>query len=423
MQGISRRALLRQGGAGAVGAAGAAIGVGVSSRVEADGHASRTAHDLAAGVVEWRGQHQAGVATPVQDRLHLAAFDLTTESRDDLASLLRDWTRDIAALTAGRPVGDGGAVRGAPQAPPADTGEALGLPSSRLTVTVGVGPSVFALDGSDRFGLSARRPEALEPLPHFRGDQLDPARSDGDLIVQACADDPQVAVHAVRTLARTAFGRAGVRWSQLGFGKTSSTTPEAATPRNLFGFKDGTANIAHDDESALQEHIWVGDGDDTRARWLVGGTYLVARRIRMHIETWDRESLRGQERIIGRTKGEGAPLGRSREHDVVHPATLPSNSHVALAHPSSNEGRRLLRRGYSFVDGSDGLGRLDAGLVFLAFCRNPQTQFVPLQDKLSRMDALSDYLEHTASGLWAVLPGVPAGGSPTDYLGRALLEV
>lgn len=202
--------------------------------------------------VPFHGAHQAGIATAVQDRLHFAAFDVTTKDRAELIALLGEWTRAAERMTAGRAVGEG-AYGGAAEAPPDDTGEALGLRPSRLTLTIGFGPSLFA---EDRFGLEDRRPEALVDLPKFPGDNLDAARSGGDLCVQACADDPQVAVHAIRNLARIGMGRTAVRWSQLGFGKTSSTTPGTQTPRNMMGFKDGTRNIAGTDEAALTKHVW-----------------------------------------------------------------------------------------------------------------------------------------------------------------------
>lgn len=343
-------------------------GAAVASAAEADDPAPADA------VVPFHGVHQAGIATPVQDRLHFAAFDVTTTDVAALASMLSAWTAAAARMTQGLAAGPGGAIPIVPQSPPQDTGEALDLSPSRLTLTIGFGPTLFERDGVDRFGLRARRPEQLAELPRFAADALDPARSGGDIAVQACADDPQVAVHAIRNLARIGFGTVAVRWSQLGFGKTSSTTPSQATPRNLFGFKDGTNNIAGDDETALDEHVWVGD---EAPAWLRGGSYLVARRISMRIETWDRTSLAEQEAIVGRNKREGAPVGGVCERDAVDFDAMPPHAHVALAHPDTNGGARMLRRGFSFVDGSDGIGHLDAGLFFLAFVRDPQTQFVP----------------------------------------------
>ncbi|WP_103544487.1 iron uptake transporter deferrochelatase/peroxidase subunit, partial [Streptomyces sp. SM1] len=362
----------------------------------------------AGAAVEFHGAHQAGIATPVQDRLHFAAFDVTTDDRAEFVELLKEWTQAARRMTAGRAVGEG-AYGGLAEAPPDDTGEALGLKPSRLTLTIGFGPSLFG-----RFDLAGRRPEALAELPKFAGDNLDRDRSGGDLCVQACADDPQVAVHAIRNLARIGFGRVVVRWSQLGFGKTSSTTPDAQTPRNLFGFKDGTRNISGTERDRLEKFVWVREKDGPG--WMTGGSYLVARRIRMHIETWDRTSLREQEDIFGRDKGEGAPVGKAKEHDEPFLKAMKPDSHVRLAHPETNAGATILRRGYSFTDGTDGLGRLDAGLFFLAYQRDPRTGFIPVQRSLAA-DALNEYIQHVGSALFAVPPGVR---DQHDWWGRAL---
>ncbi|SCK13983.1 deferrochelatase/peroxidase EfeB [Streptomyces sp. WMMB 714] len=410
-----RRALLGWGGAGL--ALGAATAGGTAAAMGYGGDADAAATDFA-GAVPFHGEHQAGIATPVQDRLHFAAFDVLTRDRAALTDLLRRWTRAAARMTAGEPVGTG-AVGGPAEAPPDDTGEALGLKPSRLTLTFGVGPSLFEDGkGRDRFGIGKRRPAALADLPHFPGDDLDPGRGGGDLCVQACADDPQVAVHAVRNLARIGFGRVAVRWSQLGFGKTSSTTPMAQTPRNLFGFKDGTRNISGDDEAALKRHVWAREKDG--AAWMAGGSYLVARRIRMNIEIWDRTSLAEQEMMIGRSKGEGAPAGRRRERDPVRLSAMAPVAHVRLAHPGTNGGVRILRRGYNFTDGTDGLGRLDAGLFFLAYQRDVREGFIPLQRRLARDDKeLNEYIRHVGSAVFAVPPGVRDSG---DWWARQLFS-
>ncbi|MFE7183786.1 iron uptake transporter deferrochelatase/peroxidase subunit [Streptomyces erythrochromogenes] len=402
----SRRAVLGWGGAGLALGAAAAGGAAV-----AFGGGSDMVSASAAGVaVPFHGEHQAGIASAVQDRLHFAAFDVKTKDRAQLVALLKEWTAAARLMTAGLPVGD--AYEGLPEAPPTDTGEALGLKASRLTLTIGFGPGLFA---KDRFGLEGRRPEALVDLELFPGDNLDPARSGGDLCVQACADDPQVAVHAIRQLARIGFGRVAVRWSQLGFGKTSSTTPDEQTPRNMMGFKDGTRNISGTDRAALDKHVWVGAGDGSD--WLAGGSYLVARRIRMNIETWDRTSLQEQEDIFGRDKGEGAPVGKSRERDEPFLKAMKPEAHVRLAHPDTNGGATILRRGYSFTDGTDGLGRLDAGLFFLAYQRDVRTGFVPIQRNLAKSDVLNEYIQHVGSAVFAVPPGVR---DKDDWWGRAL---
>lgn len=378
-------------------------------------------------VVAFHGAHQAGIVTPAQDRLHFAAFDVTTDSRDDLVELLRAWTAAAANMTQGRDVGEFGAMDGPYLAPPEDTGEAYGLRPARLTLTFGFGPGLFTDDaGNDRFGLAARRPTALRILPHFPGDNLDPNRSGGDLCVQACSDDPQVAVHAIRNLARIGFGTVTVRWSQLGFGRTSSTSDTQATPRNLFGFKDGTSNVKAEHDDLLDQFVWVGPDDDRTAGWLAGGSYLVARRINMHIETWDRTSLQEQEAVIGRDKKQGAPLSGGDEFATPDFAMsgaedapiIPVGSHVRVAHPDQNDGSHILRRGYNFTDGSNGLGNLDAGLFFIAYTREPDKHFIPLQTNLARNDTLNEYIQHTGSALFAIPPGVSDGG----YIGQSLFE-
>src|SRR5215216_1455161 len=307
--GVSRRGLLGAAGAGLAGlAVGAAGGFAL-------GNSETTSSPQASGssVYPFYGEHQAGILTPVQDRLHFAAFDVITDSREELVQLLKDWSAAAARMTQGLAAGELGPTSGPYAAPPDDTGEAMELAPAGLTITFGFGPTLFRQDGKDRFGLADRQPDALQRLPHFPADMLNPQRSDGDLCIQACADDPQVAVHAVRNLARIAFGRAAIKWSQLGFGRTSSTSTSQATPRNLMGFKDGTMNLKAEDPAAIDQHVWVSADADNSGRWLAGGSYLVVRRINMTIETWDRQPLSEQERVIGRTKAEGAPLSGGAE--------------------------------------------------------------------------------------------------------------
>lgn len=410
--GLSRRGLLGLAVGGGV--AGLAVGLGAGTAGGVALGRARAAED-AESRYEFFGAHQAGITTPVQDHLHFASFDMMPRTdRDDLISLLQDWSYAAARMTQGLEVSASGAVNGPAEAPPDDTGEALGLPAAGLTLTFGFGPGLFENEDGDRYGLAAQRPPGLERLPAFLGDDLDPAASHGDLCIQACADDPQVAVHAIRNLSRIAFGRARLRWSQLGFGKTSRTTAGQATPRNLFGFKDGTANILADDATALADHVWVSTDDEPS--WMAGGSYLVARKIAMLIETWDRVRLAEQDTIIGRDKGVGAPLSGGDEFTApdFRGTKIDANSHVRLAHPEQNDGIRILRRGYNYVDGNNALGRLDAGLFFLSYQRNP-AQFISLQRRLST-DRLNEYIRHVGSGIWAI----PPGARPGSYVGAEL---
>ncbi|MDX3753922.1 MULTISPECIES: iron uptake transporter deferrochelatase/peroxidase subunit [Streptomyces] len=408
----SRRSLIGWGGAGLALGAAAAGGAVAMTRTGSDADPAGAETGAA---VAFHGAHQAGIATPVQDRLHFASFDVKTDDRAAFVQMLKDWTAAARRMTAGHAVGEG-AYGGLAEAPPDDTGEALGLRPSRLTLTIGFGPSLFEKYG-EKFGLTGQRPEALVDLPPFPGDNLEKTRSDGDLCVQACADDPQVAVHAIRNLARIGFGKVAIRWSQLGFGKTSSTTPDAQTPRNLMGFKDGTRNIAGTEPDRLKKFVWVGEGEGPA--WMTGGSYLVARRIRMNIETWDRTSLQEQEDVFGRDKGEGAPVGKAQERDEPFLKAMKPDAHVRLAHPDSNDGVTLLRRGYSFTDGTDGLGRLEAGLFFLAYQRDVRKGFIPVQRSLARSDALNEYIQHVSSAVFAVPPGVL---DKDDWWGRALFS-
>lgn len=402
---LSRRHLLAAGG----------VGLGVVAGAQLDGQAEgpddsrRRAHSR----VAFHSRYQAGIATPPQRYLHFAGFDLLGDELETLRDLLREWSQAAAALCQGSRVGKATE----PGLAPDDPGEAEGLGPSSLTVTIGLGPSLFELSGGDRLGLRAQMPKALSPLPAFSGDVLDHARSDGDLCLQACADDPLVSFHAIHALMRLASGAARVRWLQAGFRSPSASSGAA---RNLLGFSDGVNNIGFSDRQALRRHVWVGAEGPP---WMRGGTYLVARRIRMLFDVWDATSLRGQEQTIGRRKESGKPLATNSEGGVDLDATIdgepavPLNAHIRLAAPASNHGHRILRRSFSFSEGVDrDTEQLEAGLFFICFQRDPTDQFVPIQRRLAETDALKKHLLHTAGGLFACPPGF----RPTGYAGERL---
>jgi deferrochelatase/peroxidase EfeB len=410
---LTRRVFLGGSALLGAGAAAGAAGGALSTREAGPGSADHGA------AVAFFGPHQAGIDTAAQDRLAFAAFDLMTTKRSDVEELLREWTRASVAMCAGRLVpGPSDQL----DAPPADTGEAMDLPPSKLTITAGLGPSLF--DG--RFGLAGRKPAALQAIPPLPRDDLDPERSNGDIGIQACSNDPQVAFHAIRNLARIGRGVVSMRWSQLGFGRTSSTSASQATPRNLMGFKDGTRNVHAEQLAEMDQYVWVGE--ETDQPWMSGGSYVVTRRIRMHIEGWDRDFLQDQEQVIGRAKRSGAPLGGRAEFDPPDFAAkgpdgqpvIPLDAHIRLAAHEENNGLRILRRGYSFTDGTDPeTGELDAGLFFICYQKDPRTQFVPLQRKLGLNDALNEYIEHNSSAVFACPPGVR---DSSDYWARALFR-
>ncbi|EGF56246.1 iron uptake transporter deferrochelatase/peroxidase subunit [Actinomyces sp. oral taxon 170] len=417
-KGTSRRAMFTGAGLGAALAGLAGVAGGRAWE------ASQRPEEAILTVYPFRGDHQAGITTPAQDNMFTAAFDVSTTDVEELKTLLSDWAVAAEQMTSGELVG--GQPSSNKQLPPKDTGEAWGYKPNGLTITFGVGKGLFVdAEGNDRFGLAARMPAILkEGMPSFSGDQLHAAQSDGDLLVQACSNDAQVCVHAIRNLTRIAFGTAALRWSQVGYGRTSSTSVDQETPRNLFGFKDGTNNIkAEDSDDQLNEHLWVQKGDDAAAEWMTGGTYYVARRIHMLAEVWDRLRLIEQEQTMGRDKRYGAPLSianptkSSEEFTAVDyeakddkgETLVPADAHIAVVSPEQNQGRRMLRRGYNYTDGSDSLGLLQTGLFFIAFVRDPRTNFYPILDRMTKSDALQEYLKHEASALFAIPPGIKKG--------------
>jgi deferrochelatase/peroxidase EfeB len=406
---ISRRALL-------AGASGASVSAGLAAAASMGLLDASRGKANAGGQVPFWGAHQSGIATPPQRHLYFAALDFTTPSRADVAEVLQVWSAAAGQLCAGR-------AAGAPRdraLPPADSGEAADLGACRLTITFGFGPTLFESRGDDRYRLSRLRPPELAELPVFPGDRLDPERCGGDLAIQACADDPQVAFHAVRNLTRLSRGVAALRWAQAGF--RSTDVSERGSHRNLMGFRDGANNLNPRHGTQMARHVWASREGPA---WIAGGTYAVVRRIRFRLDQWDRDSLQDQSRRIGRDKTSGAPLGAAQESDAADfvsrldgQLVIPADAHIRLASPASNEGARLLRRSYSFAEGTASGGGLSAGLFFICFQRDPRRQFVPIQQRLAQHDALNRYISHTGSAVFAYPPGVMEG----DWVGRALFD-
>jgi len=421
---VSRRRLLAT--AGGVGAAGLAVGAAAGFAAAGPSHSTADATDsadaagtgagsatpltaLGADSVPYFGPHQAGIVQPAQARMYAAAFDLTAgTARAGLTSLMKRWSAAAAAMAEGR-------------TPPGvqDTDVALDAGPSSLTVTFGFGASVFA-----KAGLSAQLPEQLAPLPSFPSDALVPGNSNGDLWVQVCSDDGLVAFHAMRTLQKLAAGAAAVRWQMNGFSRSPGATERPRTVRNLMGQIDGTNNPKPTDQAFDTEVFVQGKGSPA---WMAGGSYVVFRRIRMLLDVWERQTPTYQERVIGRYKASGGPLSGGTETtavqlDKLNPdgsLAIPGDAHIRVAAAQSNQGAVLLRRGFSYSDGFRPDGAPDAGLLFVAFQSDPLTGFVPVQRKLSQGDALSQFIAHESSGLYAV-PGGAA--SAAGYVGQPLLE-
>jgi deferrochelatase/peroxidase EfeB len=445
--GATRRGFLTR-AAGLAAAAGTALATDAGTRALAK--ADDPAPPLTAQIEPFWGKNQGGIVTPAQGHTYFAALDLTTQKREDVVELLKEWTQAAARLTAGRPIEpfdktelaydyettNTATVTTVSDDPTPttvslpDTGDAEGLSPARLTITFGFGAGLFEKEGKDRYGLAKYRPEALADLPHFAGDELAPEHTGGDLSIQACADDAQVAFHAVRQLIRLADDVAQVRWAQTGFMPNFGT---GQSPRNLMGFKDGTNNPPTADADAMDKVVWVGsDGPD----WMQGGSYMVVRRIRIALEHWDRSKIAFQEQTVGRHKATGAPIGKQHEHDALDlDATgkdgtyiVAENAHVRLAAAASNDGAQILRRPYSYNDGVNFTAErwppwrqgmeYDAGLFFICYQRDPRTGFVKVFEKMAKLDMLNQFVTHVGGGLFAC----PRGAAQGEFIGQRLFE-
>ncbi|MER7767531.1 Dyp-type peroxidase [Kitasatospora sp. NPDC096140] len=378
---MDRRALLAGGAALAAGV-GAGVGAGLTALARG-GDGGRAAAPPPEPSVPFHGERQAGVTAPQQPATQLLAFDLppaaTSDGRTALRGLLGELTRVLAEASSGTS---------------ADARLQGGEPA-RLSSLVGVGPGL-----ASRLGLNVPAP-VLAELPAFPGDRLDPARGGGDLLVQLCAADRwPLSVVAEQVGAAAGAAGASVRWTQSGF---LPRTAAGTTPRNLFGFKDGTANP---DEEAAGQWVWGPPGPHRH------GTVLVYRRIRMDTAAFGALPADRRDLAMGRREGDGAPLTGSAEHDepdiyAKNPDgsyLIPATAHVRLSSPRLDGGARMLRRGYSYDDGPG-----DRGLLFCAFVRDP-AQFTRVQNRLAARDALNPFLEHTASAVVYVLPGAEEGG-------------
>jgi dye decolorizing peroxidase len=352
------------------------------------------------------GPHPPGIVAPQQSHYRLAAFDLTDQATiQQTAALLRTWSAIAAACMAAQPTAD-------------DDAMATGRGPANLTITLGLGASLLT-----RLGLAAQIPAELGPIPAFPADRLDPASGGGDLMTLIGGTDGIVVAHAFRALVRATGTTAAQRWQISGFSDSPGAiaTP-ASTPRNLMGQLDGTDNPTPAQAGFDAKIYTAADSDPS---WMRGGSYLVVRRIRMLLEDWDTLTRAQQQNVIGRRKDNGAPLSGGTEHttpDYVAQSPdgallIPPDAHIRLANPTANLGATILRRGFSYDRGVLPDGAPDAGLLFLAYQGDPRTGFIPIQQKLSEADALSNFIVHESSALFAV----PAITSSDDYPARSLL--
>ena len=396
---LSRRRLLA-GGAAVAGVAGAAAWAGSE-------HGRRVAPAaFGTDTVPFHGIHQAGIETPPQAHGTFVGLNLLPDNgRTPLGALravLKLWTTDAERLTQGLPA-------------LADTEPELALRPSNLTVTVGFGPTLF-----DAVGLSRSRPPSARPLPSFGIDRLESRWSGTDLLLQICADDPVVLAHATRVLLKNVRSLAVERWRQNGFRGARGADRDGVTARNLMGQVDGTANPMPGTPE-FSRAVW----DDGRIQpWMAGGTLMVLRRIRMNLDSWDALDRDSKELAVGRRLDNGAPLTGQHENDPVDLGMLrdgipviPRNSHVALAH-QQNPDEQFLRRPYNYDDPPEAGQVSNSGLLFAAYQRDIDQQFLPAQRRLAEFDAMNRWITPIGSAVYVIPPGTQSGG----YLGEQLLE-
>ena len=406
---MRRRAFL--GSAAALGA-GAAIDRVIGAGGGAAAAQAAGAPAAAAPPIAFEGAQQAGILTPAPPHAIFAAFDAIAPSRAELATALEALSDRARRLTKGYD-----ALLGAPGEGPTPDSGILGprVTPDGLTVTIAFGASLF----DSRYGLAAHKPRGLKPMTIFPDDALVAEECHGDLLVQLCANSEQTLLNALRDLMRATRGSLAPRWKIEGFLPVSR---EPGKPRNLLGFKDGTANPEIRDRRLMDALVWARDGEPA---WAAGGTYQVVRIIRNRVEFWDRVARSEQELMIGREKSTGAPLGRPKEDDDPDYATdpkgerIPMDAHIRLARPrtAQTESSRILRRGYSYSRGLDMSGQLDMGLVFCCFQADIEKQFEAVQKRLAG-EPLVDYVVPTGGGYFFAPPGARDG---QDWVGSALL--
>jgi deferrochelatase/peroxidase EfeB len=426
---LDRRSFLTRAGIGAASVAGAGLlGQGTAADAAGGTQATGSSQDplladapiviptgertLAA--VPFHGEHQAGITTPKPPAGMFASFNVTAESRPELIELLKVLTNTTRFLATG-----GTPPTPTIYAPPADNGT-LGptVPADGLTVTVGFGHTLF----DERFGIEDQKPARLKAMEPFPNDDLDPAQTGGDVMIQLCAGNPDTNLHAMRQITKQTRGGLALNWRIEGF--VPPPRP-SGVPRNSFAFKDGIANPNVGDPEVASKLLWVVDGIGEPS-WATGGTYHVVRIIKQFVEFWDRVSITEQQQMIGRSRDTGAPLDGNSEGDIPNYKAdplgyvIPLSAHIRLANPrtKATEDSRIFRRGYNYDRGVDLNGNLDVGLVFHSFQQDLDRQFIVNQKRLIG-EPMVDYISPVGGGYFFAVPGVQ---DSSDWYASRLFE-
>jgi len=369
---------------------------------------------------DFHGQHQNGIVTPRPAAGMLVAFDVLATDREGLERLLRTLNERIAFLMKGGPV-----AQVDPKLPPVDSG-ILGpvVSPDNLTITVSVGESLF----DERFALAKIKPKHLSRMQGFPNDALDPAQCHGDLSLQFCANTADTNIHALRDIVKNMPDLLLVRWKQEGTVPPQAPAKPgepAQSARNFLGFRDGSANPDSNDNTAMNQIVWV-QPDSGEPQWAVNGSYQAVRIIRNFVERWDRTPLQEQESIFGRNKASGAPMDGARETDVPdyskdpHGKVTKLDAHIRLANPRTAQTRNslILRRPFNYSNGVNKNGQLDMGLLFICYQRDLEQGFIAVQTRLNG-EPLEEYLKPVGGGYFFTLPGVR---DEQDFIGRSLLD-
>lgn len=328
--------------------------------------------------IPFYGEHMPGIEEGIQAGTRLVTFDIREDvDKDAMLRWMRLLTNDIAVMAKGE------AVLGHPS-PGLEAGPA------GFSAYVGFGPSLFK-----KLGMEDQMPESFDTLPMFKGDELDPTYTGGDVLLHVSADDPIVLSQRTRLLIRNSIPFATIRSVQEGFANVPD--PNAEKPgvehRNFFGQIDGTVNPELGSED-FDKVVWL---DESAPAWAQGGTILVIRRVELLMQPWDSLGLQEKEESIGRTLQEGELLDE-----------IPEDSHIALARPT-NEDERMFRRPFSYEETPAADGSPDVGVLFLSYQANLDKQFIPIQERLANGDILTLWIKHVGSSEWVIPGGIEEG--------------